>query len=484
MKIKLFKYVCMGFLAIFSTALPAVEQAETVPYTLLQRSPRKNVFFMGSVKLSRSAKLSFLSDVQLTYVAPVNEIVHGKITDAEGKIIREGDVIAKAKDIKERIIVNISTQKVKKAKQSLKDARLNLKRIEKLYKRHVFSERQHEEAENEFLQASSDYDVCRLELLDAKSNLDNKVLHAPFSGIVEKVLAEEGSSLFEDKSVLVLSVFDPVCITVKLHDVLTDLLCVNHKFMVYPTGFTKAYPAWLKNQGIFTDYIELSVKNFLVPKRQLSPEQEKLPKIYSRARVIKNPDRPETPMWVPTLALRKDKEGSYLWTIVADPLPKNGSTKAQSLTVKKVRVKTRNMFSQKRSTQYQALEDYGSLKDSQVVLSRTSGLLVDGGKAVMQNSSWIFQPTEQVWVSIPQLSEHMYTVSRDALKTFKGRSFILVVGKGNIVLPIEIFVYNTLSKTAEIIGKNLKAGMKIICTKSNSLPYPGQKVKLGKQINF
>ena len=100
--------------------------------------------------------------------------MNGKITDSKGRIIRQGDILAKASATKQKIIVNISAQKVKKAKQSLKDANLNLKRIEKLYKRHVFSERQHEEAENDYLQAVSDYDVCRLELLDAKSNLEKK----------------------------------------------------------------------------------------------------------------------------------------------------------------------------------------------------------------------------------------------------------------------------------------------------------------------
>ena len=129
MKTKLFKCVCFGFLSILSIALPAMEQV--VPYILLRRSPRKNVLFLGTVGLSRSAKLSFLSDVQLTYVAPINEAVRGKIIDANGKVIRQGDILAKARDTKEKIIVNISDQKVKKAKQALKDASLNLKRIEK-----------------------------------------------------------------------------------------------------------------------------------------------------------------------------------------------------------------------------------------------------------------------------------------------------------------------------------------------------------------
>lgn len=439
---------------------------------------------MGSVGLSRSANLSFLSDVQITYVAPVNEVVRGKVIDASGKIIRQGDILARAKDIKEKIIVNICEQKVKKTKQSLKDARLNLKRIEKLYKRHVFSERQHEEAENDYLQAASDYDVCRLELLDAKSNLDNKVLRAPFSGIVEKVLAEEGSSLCDDKSIIVLSVFNPAHIKVKLHDVLTDLLCVNNDFLVYPTGFAKPYYAWLKTQEIFTDYIELSVKNFLVPKRKLTPEQEKLSKIYTRMRAIKTSENPEIPLWIPSRSLKKDDKGPYVWTILTKRLPKNGFQKAHTFTVKKVRVKPKNMFIQKHSAQYQALEDAGSLKDSQVILGKTGGTLVDGGKAIMCDSSWLFQPSENVWVSIPQLSEYMYTVSLKALQVFKGRTFIFVIGTDNKVSPIEIFVYNKFNKTAEIIGKNLKPGMKIICCKTNGLLYLGQKISLGEKIIF
>ena len=407
MKTKLFKCLCFGALALFSILLPAAEQVMNMPYILLRRSPRKNVIFMGKVGLSRSAKISFLSDVQLTYVAPVNEVVRGKIIDSEGKIIREGDIIAKAKNTKEKIIVNICTQKVKKAKQALKDARLNLKRIEKLYKRHVFSERQHEEAENDYLQAASDYDVCRLELLDAKSNLSNKTLRAPFSGIVEKVLAEEGSSLFDDKAALILSVFNPARVTVKLHDVLTDLLCVNDKFLVYPTGFTKPYSAWLKTQEIFTDYIELSVKNFLVPKRQLTPAQAKLPKIFTRMRTLKASEIPEIPMWIPTRSLKKDDKGHYVWIIASSSTPKDCSKEAPTLTVKKIRVNPKNMFIQKHSAQYQALEEAGGLKNSQVVIIKTDGQLVDGGKAIMQDSSWLFQPSEEVWVSIPQLSEHM-----------------------------------------------------------------------------
>ena len=484
MKTKLLKPLCCGLIALVSIALPAAEQIRSVPYIVLRRSSRKNAIFMGSVGLSRSAKISFLSDVQLTYVVPVNEVVRGKITDANGKVIRKGDVLAKSANLKEQIIVNISTQKVKKAKQALKDSRLNLKRIEKLYKRHVFSERQHEEAENEYLQATTDYDVCRLELLDAKSNLNATTLRAPFSGIVEKVLAEEGSSVYEDKEILVLSVFNPARIKVKLHDVLTDLLCVNNKFLVYPTGFTKPYPAWLKTQEIFTDYIELSVENFLVPKRKLSPEQKKLPKIYTRMRAVKASETPDVPLWVPAHSLKKDAKGSYVWTIKDSSLPKNGSQYAPTLIVKKVRVKPKDMFIQKHSAQYQALEDTGGLKDSQYVILKTDNLLSDGGKAIMEDSSWLFQPSEDVWVSIPQLANHMYTVSGDAIQVFKKRSFLFVIDKDSRVSPVEVFVYNKFNKNVEIIGKNLKPGMKIVCIKSSGLLHLGQKVKLGTKINY
>ena len=484
MKTKFFKCICFGIFAILPIFLPAVEKITSIPYTVLQRSPRKNAIFMGKVELSRSAKLSFLNDVQITYVAPVNEVVRGKIIDSESRIIREGDIIAKADDIKERIIVNICTQKVKKAKQALKDSSLNLKRIEKLYKRQVFSERQHEEAENEYLQAASDYDVCRLELLDAKSKLRDMTLRAPFSGIIEKVFAEEGSSLYEDKDILILSVFNPARINIKLHDVLTDLLCANDKFLVYPTGFAKSYPAWLETQNIFTDYIELSVENFLVPKRKLTPEQAKLPKIFTRMRTLIASEIPEIPMWIPTRSLKKDNKGHFVWTVTDSNTPLKCSKETPILTVRKVRVKPKNMFIQKRSTQYQALEDAGILKNSQVVIIKNDGHLVDGGKAIMQDSSWLFQPAEEVWVSMPQLSEHMYIIPKDALKLFKKRHFIFVIGKDNKVSPVEIFVYNTLSNTVEIIGKNLKPGMRIVCSKSNGLLYLGQKVNLGKKINF
>ncbi len=483
MQVKLFKCLSLIFLAGLSNILPAAEQMKNVPYIVLRRSPRKKVLFMGTVVLSRSVSLSFLNNVQLTYVVPVNEEVRGKIIDSEGKSIREGDIIAKARNIKQQIIVNICTQKLKKMKVALQDARLNRLRIEKLYKRHVFSERQHEEAENEYLQAGSDYDVCRLELLEAKTNLNNMILRAPFSGVVEKVFAAAGSSLCDDKPILILSVFDPIYIKVKLHDVLTDLLCVNDKFNVYPTGFMQHYPGWLRTQEIFTSYIELSVKNYLLPKRKLTPEEEKLPKIYTQVRMIKIAEMPDIQLWVPTNAVKKDEEGSYIWIASKNASQKNSET-TPVITVKKIRVKPKNMFVQRRSTQYQALETATKLKDSQIILVKTSDKLLDGGKAIMHDYSWLFQPQEKVWVSIPRLSKHIYIVSLDSLKTFEGRNFIFVIDTNNNVIPVDIFVYNRSGKTAEIIGKNLQPGMKIISSKANGKDYLGRKVKLGKKLSF
>jgi multidrug efflux pump subunit AcrA (membrane-fusion protein) len=78
----------------------------------------------------------------------------------------------------------------------------------------------------------------------------------------------------------------------------------------------------------------------------------------------------------------------------------------------------------------------------------------------------------------------MYVIPRDALKTFKGRQFILAIGEDNKVSPVEVFVYNSFNKTAEIIGKNLKAGMKIVCSKNSGLLILGQKVSLAKKIDF
>ncbi|MDD5596816.1 MAG: hypothetical protein PHV82_02660 [Victivallaceae bacterium] len=460
------------FLILFSSLATAAGRPG-VDYALIRRSPRKNVFFMGSVMLSRSVKLSFLSNVQLTYVASENEVVRGKITDADGNTIYQGDAVAKARSTKEQIIVNIAGQKVKKTKQTLKDASLNLSRTKKLYERHVSSERQHEQAENDYLQAASDYDVGRLELLEAQTNLENMTLNAPFSGVIEKVFASAGSSLCDDQPVLVLSVFDPMSVKVELHDVVTDLLCVNDQYLVYPTGFPRPEPGWLKTEEIFTSYMELSVKNRLIPKRKLSPDEQKLPRIYSRMRVIETRDK----LWVPASALKKDKEGTFLWVI-------SQSADCRKLKTGKVRVKTENMFIQKRSAQYQAVETANGLKASDIVAVRTGDNLLDGGLAVMYDSCWLFQPDEKVWVSIPHLTEHMYTVPNDSIKTFRERSFLLVIDNSGHVAPIEVFVYDRSGQNAEIIAKNLKTEMKIICTKESGLLYLGQKVALGKKVVF
>ena len=478
MKLRLFIYPGVVFFTFWANLLPAAEPQENVPYVLLRHSPRKKVFFLGKVMRSRSVKLSFLNNVQLTYVAPENAAVNGKIINSEGQIIRDGDIIAKARNIKDQIAVKIAEQKLKKSEQTLKDAILNLNRIEKLYKRHVFSERQHEEAEKEYLQARSDNDVCKQELLDAKEILYNKTLYAPFSGIIEKVFASAGSSLCDDQPVVVLSVFDPAYIKIQLHDVLTDLICIDGKFLVYPTGFTQSCRAWLARQNIFTNYILLSVKNRLISKWELTPEQEKLPKIYTGTQAIKLPEMSETLSWVPNSAVRQDGKRAYIWIASSNDVVNH------IVTVKKIYVKPRNMFTQKRCTQYQAIEIPQKLNESQVVLMKISGNLVDGGKAVVYDYCWLFQLDEKVWVSIPELAKYVYTVPANSLKNFQGCNFIFIIGENGKIVPINVFVYSRSGKTVDIIGKNLTPGMKIICSNSDGFDYLGKKVKPGQRINF
>ncbi|MDD5699189.1 MAG: hypothetical protein PHH77_11285 [Victivallaceae bacterium] len=479
------KFIILLFSLVLASVLPAVTPpAKAIPYAVLRHSPQQDMLFLGTVRLYRSVELSFLSNVQLTYVAPVNEFVHGKITDREGKIIREGDIVAKARDIKEQIVVNIATQKLKKAALALKDAHLNLQRIEKLYTRNVVSARQREEAEKAYLQAVTDHDVCRLEQLEAAENLDNMVLRAPFSGIIEKVFTSAGSSLRDDQSILVLSAFDPACVKIKLHDVMTDLICTDDEFLIYPAGFTHGYRGWLNRQEIFTDYIELSVENRLVPKQILTAGKEKLPKVYSQARIIKVPEMPNIPLWVPTEVLKKDDRGAYIWIVASLNRPDNSTENAKVLTVRKIRVTPRNMFIQKRSARYEALETAANLGNVRVVLIKTEGKLTDGGQAVVQEYNWLFQPREKVWVSIPQLAKYIYTVPVEALHQLDGHTFISIIDADNKVFPVEVFVYNRRGKTAEIIGKNLRPGMKIACSQDRGVMHMNQKVTPGKELNF
>jgi hypothetical protein len=185
-------------------------------------------------------------------------------------------------------------------------------------------------------------------------------------------------------------------------------------------------------------------------------------------------------LWVPVVALNKDAQGYYIWTAIC-------GTKTNTehiVTCKKIKVEPEDMFVQTRGAQYQALKPSSQLKDSQIVLMKTEGNLTDGGKAVIQDQCWLFQPDEKVWVSIPELSKHIYTVPTGALKSLEGRNFIFAINKNNKVLPVDVYVYNKNGKTVEIIGKNLCPGMKIVCSPLNQKHHLGQNIKLGKKVDF
>ncbi|MCP3965730.1 MAG: hypothetical protein GY750_04065 [Lentisphaerae bacterium] len=456
---------------------------KTTPYIVLKKKICQKAFFLGEVERGRAIIMGFSMDCQLKYVVPVNTQVQGRVFNNAGKIVIKGRALAKAKSTTQELSLNIAMLNLKKTQLIQKDMEEDYQRVKSLFERHVYSTKQFQDATNDYLKAKADYEVARLQVFEAREDLNKCYLRAPFDGVVEKNFVSEGSSVESGDPVLKLCILSPARIIVKMHEVLTGLMSVNNRFMVYPSGNFSPSAAWLSPRGIFPDRIVLFVDNNLIPKTKLKPNEDKLPKIKYMSPSATLRQMPGVQMWVPNQALFKSRGKWYVW-IAEDQFAIHMDKPSQRVfTVRKVEVEPANMIMERSVIPYHALKKADGIKPFQLIVVESDGNLVDGKKAMFEEYRRKFRPGEKVWVLIPELTRLVHSVPMSSLQKRDGHYYLFTVSSKKKALPIEVNLYEEHPPTASVIGAGLKRGMKILIPAKNDMIFPGDEIKLGRQLS-
>ncbi|QSH42279.1 hypothetical protein P0136_03600 [Lentisphaerota bacterium ZTH] len=457
---------------------------KSIPYAILQKSAPQKTFYLGVVKRGHTAKMGFLHDVQIEYVAPVNAVVQGKLTDTAGRTVSKGAVIAIARNKKQKLKLRVALFRQKKAKCDLVEAKRTFERSKRLYKQKVYSVKQFCDAETVYLNAQNDYEVARLEVEEARHALDCSILRAPFQGVVEEVFHTAGSTVESAVPVLRISVQSPVRIRVELPEALTRMLSVNDIFKVYPAGSVTPRGAWLDSKGIFSHHIELFTGNVTVPVGTLNAEQIEMPKVTGLGVCATLQRNSKYPLWVPASSLIREKDSWYVWAAMGQKACTVDKPLAKEFRVCKFKVEPADVITKYFTIKYQALKKPGRLCDCQVVVLNPGKDLVDGKKAVIQEYSWEFRPGDKVWVHIPKLADSAYCVPVKAIQQTSNNSYVYAVDSKNRAMPVAIKTGSNFESTFNIIGKGLKAGMKVLVPEKGHKIRAAQVVKLGRKVNL
>ena len=113
----------------------------------------------------------------------------------EGQRVSAGEVVLELDAREEKAAVNQSESILEGAAAELEKARKDMKRVEKLYKDNIQSEREYEETVYQLAKAESQYKYTQATLETAKIRLDKMKIKSPIDGIFLKKYKSVGESV-------------------------------------------------------------------------------------------------------------------------------------------------------------------------------------------------------------------------------------------------------------------------------------------------
>ena len=153
------------------------------------------MFTSQGYALDVTASLQWSKRVDLA--TPVSGVIKS-VNAYPGDRVKQGDELIKLDDRNYTAALLKAQAKVKNLTEKRKEAGRELKRAQELYDRTVLSEHDLQTAKNNKVNADSEYETARSELVTAQLNLEYTSLNAPFDAIVIKRYAELGQTVVSE----------------------------------------------------------------------------------------------------------------------------------------------------------------------------------------------------------------------------------------------------------------------------------------------
>ena len=191
------------------------------------KGPPPAVVSVAEVKTGNVApQAEFIGTVFYEEVSDVASEVSGKVEEVrfeDGQRVKQNQILIKlgADILKQRLLATSATYE--QALTDLEIARIELKRMEKLYKTKSISEQSYDEDRFEVKGIEKRVDSLKAEVERIEIELQKKIIRAPFDGIIIKRHVDRGEWLAEGATVAILARDDVV-------DIVAD---VSEKFIPF-----------------------------------------------------------------------------------------------------------------------------------------------------------------------------------------------------------------------------------------------------------
>ncbi|MDD3155397.1 MAG: hypothetical protein PHS41_11060 [Victivallaceae bacterium] len=441
--IKKFFCCCLGLVAVTGLGLFATESE--LSKTVHPRRVDLGSIFSGKIEYARRNFIAFESAGLLTYVARPGVELPGAVFDGAGRIVSHGGLLARQDDIVQRANFAAAEAKLREAEVALAEKKENFERDSKLASKNAVSMRQFLESRIAYESAVWSLAAARAERDRTQRLIEGRSQSANFPCLVESVTLASGTVADVAQLVMTIASVEAMKLEIKLPSYAVRLLDQSTPILVYPSGAGTPVAGWFDLSGIGADSLVCYVDNPLV----IEPAEGKwqgMPAVSGFTFLF--PPMPSTknlaPVWVMPAAVMCDGgNNNFVWKLEGLRALETAAALPRELTLRKIPVARRNLFFDQGIYRLEGIapEKPADLSPFDLVATRVSGPVTDGGKAVYRAEKRLFLAGEHVAVQIKfPAGKPFWKLPRRALQCGgKSGFFVRIFGDSGVEnIPVEI----------------------------------------------
>jgi membrane fusion protein, multidrug efflux system len=187
----------------------------------VQSSPAPQVPEIGVMTVTPTSvpdEPEFIGQAEASRIVEIRSQVTGIIQERyfqEGREIKKGDKLYRIDEVPFRAAFASATGRVSQSEARVVQARQNLARVKPLLEEHAVSQKDYDDAVAEELAAKAALDTSKGDLIKAKFDLNNTVIVAPITGLVERTRVYEGRLVSAQTDLLtIIHQIDPMYVVV------------------------------------------------------------------------------------------------------------------------------------------------------------------------------------------------------------------------------------------------------------------------------
>lgn len=331
--------VCVGCSEEHPVHAPAMSNARPVTVlSLEERDFARQTHLTGAVSLYREEQIGFEVTGRVLSVLDVGREIEGPAFDGTGRRIKAGEPIAKLDATRYRLQVEAVEARLRAGRRALevveaerRQAEQTLKRQRRILSGGAGSQQAVDDALGRYeslaartLQRQAQISEIQEELEQAKENLADTALLAPFSGRVTRIHVSQGAVVEAGAPVVTLSLMDPIQVQVAVsadeeRRIQTgDRALLYPKDPLHPDGNPVQVNAIVYEKGAVADpetrtfRIELIVRNERRRIEQLDPTTAGLPLVTDFLPVVRRYRGEEGDLFVPTNSVYRENGKTYV----------------------------------------------------------------------------------------------------------------------------------------------------------------------------